>query len=347
MQFWESLDADVALDPAPANHAPSSREPTEGEALDAYSRVVVDVAERVSPSVVKLEIERAPAQGGQKRRRSAEDAPGSGSGFAFTPDGYILTNSHVVTGGNKITVISRDGTRHLANVVGNDPHTDLAVVHVSNADIPPVALANETLRVGQLVVAIGNPYGFECTVTAGVVSALGRSMRTGTGRLVEDVIQTDAALNPGNSGGPLVNARGDVVGVNTAMIRPAQGICFAIGMNTARFVALQLLREGHVRRSFIGVAAQTVPLLRKVVRYFELGTQSAALVTDVDARGPAGRAGLQPGDLIVRFGSEWITGVDDLHRRLLPELAGRWVPLQVVRGKKLESLGLVPDAAQA
>ena len=344
MQFFDTLDTAVSgQTDEPRSQVPVTAPPGEGEPLDAYSRVVIDVAERVSPSVVKLEVEHTGSA--QRPRRPWDDgATGSGSGFAFTPDGYILTNSHVVHGAQKITVIARDGSRHLANVVGEDPHTDLAVVHVTGADIPPVALGDSTgLRVGQLVVAIGNPYGFECTVTAGVVSALGRSMRTPTGRLVEDVIQTDAALNPGNSGGPLVNARGQIVGVNTAMIRPAQGICFAIGVNTARFVALQLLREGRVRRSYIGIAAQTVPLLRRVVRFFELGTDSAALVTDVDPKGPAGRAGLQPGDLVVRLGSSWITGVDDLHRRLTPEVAGQWVPLQVVRGQKVTSLGLVPE----
>lgn len=337
-----SLDApSLPRDAAPRVDVVSMN--AEAEALDAYSRVVIDVAERVSPSVVKLEVERPRAARG---RGPSEGVDGSGSGFVFTPDGYILTNSHVVRGARHVRVVARDGSQQVADLVGDDPHTDLALVHVGEGALPPAPFGDSgKLRVGQMVVAIGNPYGFECTVTAGVVSALGRSMRTPTGRLVEDVIQTDAALNPGNSGGPLVNARGEVVGVNTAMIRPAQGLCFAIGVNTARFVAQQLLRHGRVPRSYIGIAAQTVPLLRRVVRHFELGTETAALVTDVDDRGPAGRAGLKPGDLVVRMGSDWVTGVDDLHRRLTAEWAGRWLPLQVVRGQQMVALGLVPEDA--
>lgn len=321
----------------------------ERDALDAYSRVVVDVAERVSPSVVRLDVKTSASPRRRARGRDGETNTGSGSGFAFTPDGYILTNSHVVSGAETITVVAADGNRRLANLVGEDPHTDLAVVHVSeSADLPALAFGDSAhLRVGQLVVAIGNPYGFDCTVTAGVVSALGRSMRTGSGRLIEDVVQTDAALNPGNSGGPLTDARGDVVGVNTAMIRPAQGICFAIGANTARFVATQILKEGRVRRSYVGVAAQTVPLLRRVVRHFDLGTETGVLVTGLEPKGPAERAGLRPGDIIVRFSTEWLTGVDDLHRRLHADLARRWVPLQVLRDNRIVAMSVIPEEAQA
>jgi S1-C subfamily serine protease len=331
--------------------------PTEAEALDAYSEVVVRVSETVSPSVVKIEAEAASPRRGQ----NAETATASGSGFIFTPDGYILTNSHVVSGARRLTVLLLDGRRLAASVVGDDPHTDLALVRVDpppavegtsideggdNAPLVPARLGDSNaLRVGQMVVAIGNPYGFDCTVTAGVVSALGRSLRAQSGRLIDDVVQTDAALNPGNSGGPLVNARGEVVGVNTAMIRPAQGLCFAIAMNTASFVVSRLMRDGRIRRSYVGVGAQTVPLLRKVVRYHELGLDSGALVISVEPGSPAATGGLREGDIVVRLGDRWVGGVDDLHRMLTEEQVGVPAQLTVLRGVQKTELTVVPREA--
>ena len=238
---------------------------SDGPLLDAYSRAVTDAVEKVSPSVVNLEVRQA-----TPRPRSGERR-GGGSGFVFTPDGLILTNSHVVHNASQIEVTLSDGRRIPAHTIGDDPATDIAVIRVDTSSLTPVLLGDsQQLRPGQMAIAIGNPYGFQSTVTAGVISALGRSLRSYSGRLIEDVIQTDAALNPGNSGGPLVNSQGEVVGVNTATILPAQGICFAIGINTAKFVASRLLRDGRIRRSYIGVSAQTVPIHRRVVRFYNL-----------------------------------------------------------------------------
>ena len=234
--------------------------------LDAYSQAVVSAAEGVSPAVVKIEVHRK-----LRTPQGPLDAAGSGSGFIFTPDGLILTNSHVAGGASKLLVHFNDGQSTDADLIGDDPYTDLALIRVSGGRLPAVRLGSSRgLRVGQLAIAIGNPYGFECTVTAGVVSALGRSLRSQSGRLIDDVIQTDAALNPGNSGGPLVDSRGEVIGVNTAIIAAAQGICFATAIDTAKLVVAHLLRHGRVRRGYIGVAGQNTPLSRRVVRHFEL-----------------------------------------------------------------------------
>lgn len=296
--------------------------------LDAYSQAVVRVADTVSPSVVKID---------------AEDRNSSGSGFVFTPDGYILTNSHVVAGARVLWVSTPDGSRHRASLVGDDPHTDLAVVRIEASGLTPAKLGDSSaLRVGQLVVAIGNPYGFEATVTAGVVSALGRSLRANSGRLIDDVVQTDAALNPGSSGGPLVNSQCEVVGVNTAMIRPAQGICFAVAMRTASFVASHLMRVGHIRRSFLGVGGQTVPLHRRIVRFFDLPIEHGALVTLVESSSPAQKAGLKEGDLIVRFGETWVHGVDDLHRLLTADRVDASIPMTLIRGREKKVLSVTP-----
>jgi S1-C subfamily serine protease len=325
----------------------AARVPMEDEALlDAYSRTVTSVAEQVSASVVKLEVQGAPPpQQGDRRRGRPRPEPGmgSGSGFVVTPDGFVLTNSHVVHDAKRITVALLDGTRAAASLVGDDPDTDLAVVRIDAPHQTPLSFADSAaLRVGQVAIAVGNPYGFDCTVTAGVVSALGRSLRTQSGHLVDDVIQTDAALNPGNSGGPLVDARGQVIGVNTAMIMPAQGICFAIAANTASFVMGKLIHEGRIRRAYLGVAGQNVPLHRRVVRYHELPHETGVFVVSTEPDSPAAAAGLRDGDLIVAYGDRPISGIDDLHRLLTEEQAGVASPLTVIRDLKKVTLTVQP-----
>src|SRR5512139_2253496 len=249
------------------------------ELLDAYSRAVIQAAEQISPAVVNIEINKGANGQGPTRSRFPGERRGTGSGFIFTPDGYILTNSHVVHSATHLAVTLSDGREFKAELIGDDPATDLAAIRISGENLAPVKLGDsQQVRVGQVAIAIGNPYGFQTTVTAGVVSALGRSLRTDSGRLVDNVIQTDAALNPGNSGGPLVNSRGEVIGVNTAMILPAQGLCFAIAINTAKFVAQQLMMHGRIRRAYLGIAGQDVGLHRSVIRAFDLLQDSGLLV---------------------------------------------------------------------
>ena len=325
---------------------PAASNENDVDLLDAYSAAVVNVAARVSPSVVKIDVRGAPVPE-RARRSGPEDPGGSGSGFVFTPDGYVLTNSHVVHGSREIRITFPDGESVRADLVGDDPATDLAVVKAWAADLPAVTFGDSgKLKVGQLVVAIGNPLGFQCTVTAGVVSALGRSLRSRSGRLIDDVVQTDAALNPGNSGGPLVTARGDVVGVNTAMIAVAQGICFAIGINTASFVVGRLLRDGHIRRSFIGVAGQSVPLVRKLVRHHGLDTEGGVFVVSVESGSPAASAGLRPGDIVVGFAGHPVRGIDDLHRHLTEERVGESSDLTILRGASKLALRVTPAASR-
>ena len=311
---------------------PASVGATEAEAMDAYSRVVTTVAESVSPSVVRILVE------GKKGRG------GSGSGFIFTPDGFILTNSHVVHGGEKVTVSTPDSGDFHAQLIGEDPDTDLALLRIDAPVLRSVKLGDSRrIRVGQLVVAIGNPYGFQYTVTAGVVSALGRSLRSQSGRLIEDVIQTDAALNPGNSGGPLVNSQGEVVGVNTATILPAQGLCFAISINTAQFIASKLIRFGRVRRSYIGVQAQTAALNRNIARHYGLEASTGALVLSAEPGSPAQKAGLQEGDVITSLAGEPVEGMDVLHRLLSEDRIGVATPLIVLRGTRRLEISLIPE----
>ncbi len=286
--------------------------------LDAYSRTVVSAVARVSPAVVNIDVKQR-----INIQRGARELSGNGSGFIITPDGFILTNSHVVHAANSITVNLPDGREYPALLAGDDPDTDLAVIRIDAPQLAYVRLADsEDLRVGQLVIAIGNPLGFQASVTAGVISALGRSMHAQSGRLIDNIIQTDAALNPGNSGGPLVNSAGEVVGVNTAMIRPAQGICFAIASNTARLVAGWLIRDGRIRRGYIGVAGQNVPIHRRIVRFYGLPLETAVLVVSVEKNSPAERTGLREGDLIVAFNDQPIGSVHHLHKVLVGEQIG-------------------------
>jgi S1-C subfamily serine protease len=303
------------------------------ELLDAYSQAVIGAAEKASPSVVNIEVLTG------DRRHS-----GGGSGFIFTPDGFILTNSHVVHDASKIEVTLLDGRRGEAQLIGDDPETDLAVIRINAPNLLSVAFGDSNkIRVGELAIAIGNPYGFQYSVTAGVVSALGRSLRSGTGRLIDNVIQTDAALNPGNSGGPLVNSRGEVIGVNTAVILPAQGICFATAINTAKFVAGQLIKEGRVRRSYIGVAGQVVPLHRRLVRYHNLAVETGVLVVSTEPGSPASKAGVEEGDVIVAYDDRPIAGIDDLHRLLTDRTVGVESNLTVIRGNDKLALKVTPE----
>jgi S1-C subfamily serine protease len=331
---------------------PSGRATIDDATLDAYSRTITAVADEVSPSVVRIDVEgptspQPPGGRGRGRPGRGEPATGSGSGFVFTPDGYVLTNSHVVSGARRITVTMLDGRKLPGHLVGDDPDTDLAVVRVHATELAALELGDSSaVRVGQIAVAVGNPFGFDCTVTTGVVSALGRSLRTKTGRLIDDVIQTDAALNPGNSGGPLVDSRARVIGVNTAMILPAQGICFAIAINTASFVVGKLIHEGRIRRAYLGVAGQNVPLHRRVVRYHELARDNAVFVVGVEPDGPAARAGLRDGDLIVAFDGNAIAGMDDLHKLLTEERAAHQVPVVVLRGSERHTLAVTPVLRQ-
>ena len=301
--------------------------------LDAYSQAVVHAAETISPSVAFIEITKA-----------LPEARGSGSGFVFTPDGFILTNSHVVHGAEKIGVTLSDGRRFSASIVGDDPSTDLAVIRISAGRLPAAPLGDsEKIRVGQLAIAIGNPYGFQYSVTAGVVSALGRSLRSESGRLIDNVLQTDAALNPGNSGGPLVNSFGEVIGVNTAVILPAQGICFAVAINTAKFVAAQLIMHGRIRRAFLGVAGQNVTIPRFIARAQGLKAETGVLVIGVERQSPAARAGIVDGDVILTLDGAALRSVDDLHKLLNDTRIGASCRIALLRRTEKLELQIVPE----
>jgi S1-C subfamily serine protease len=339
---------DLTMEPGPALMNVSGDEnstippvtgvpPADDALLDAYSKAVVRASEEVGPSVVNIEVR---GRNGQRQ--------GSGSGFVITPDGFVLTNSHVVHGAQKIEVVLADGRRPDANVVGDDPDTDLAVIRVYAPQLRPVRLGDaESIRVGQMAIAIGNPYGFQCTVTAGVVSALGRSLRAKSGRLMDDILQTDAALNPGNSGGPLVNSRGEVIGVNTAVILPAQGLCFAIGIGTAKHVAAWLIKDGKIRRSYIGVGGQNVPLHRKVVRFHQLAAPTGVLVISVAQFSPAARAGLREGDVMLEFNGYPIPSIDALHKLLTGDQIGVVSKLTILRGTEKLTVTITPAESDA
>ena len=339
----ERLDSDEART---AKEDLAQSEPAD-DLMDAYSRAVITAAEKVSPSVVYIEVQQPVRSGRGNGPRMPQEARGSGSGFIFTPDGFILTNSHVVHGAKRIEVTVSDGHKLEAELIGDDPDTDLAVIRINAPNLVPAHLGEaQKIRVGQLVVAIGNPYGFQYSVTAGVVSALGRSLRAQSGRLMDDVIQTDAALNPGNSGGPLVNSRGEVIGVNTAMILPAQGISFATSIDTAKFVASRLIRDGRVSRSYIGLAGQNVPLPRRIVRYYDLAVESGVFVVSFEGNSPARNAGLQEGDIIVGFDDHATAGIDDLHKLLSEDRIGHKSSLVVIRGTEKLSLEVIPEESQ-
>ena len=316
----------------------SELQPDDSHLFDAYSRTVVGAVARVAPAVVNISVKQR-----LRGRHGDSEISGNGSGFVITPDGFILTNSHVVHDASAMTVNLPDGREYAAQLIGDDPDTDLAVIRVDAPQLRHVRLADsENLRVGQLAIAIGNPLGFEASVTAGVVSALGRSMRAQSGRLIDNIIQTDAALNPGNSGGPLVNSAGEVVGVNTAMIRPAQGICFAIGSNTAKFVAGWLIRDGKIRRSYIGVGGQNVPIHRRIVRFYGLRVETGVLVVSVEKNSPAERAGLRQGDLIIAFNGEPIGSVHHLHKVLVGEQINVSAGLTIIRHTEKLELSILP-----
>ena len=312
-------------------------EPLSGDdaLLDAYSRAVIRAVELVGPAVGRVE-------GGR----------GQGSGFVFTPDGFVLTNSHVVSGMSAIQVSLADGRSCEATLIGDDPHTDLAVLRIAvPAGSGPLAWArlgdSRAVRVGQVAIAIGNPCGLQHSVTSGIVSALGRSLRARSGRLMDDIIQSDAALNPGNSGGPLVTTVGDVIGVNTAMIQGAQGLSFAIASNTARFVAARLVRDGYVRRSYLGIAVETVPVPRALARAHGIAATAGVLVRSSEAAGPGERAGLREGDIILAFAGATVTGIDDLHRLLTEDRIGAPAPLVILRRGARRQLVVVPADAKA
>lgn len=306
--------------------------------LDEYSKTVTAAVRKVSAAVAKIDV---------KMKHKSRENPlfgGSASGFIFTTDGFIFTNSHVVQNASEISVTLSDGRTYNADLTGDDPDTDLAVVRISANDLKPAQLGNSRkLQVGQLVIAIGNPYGFQYSVTAGVVSAIGRTFRSMNGRLIDNIIQTDAALNPGNSGGPLVNSAGEVIGVNTAIILLAQGICFAIPSNTAQYVAGLLIKEGKVRRSYLGIAAQHIELQRRVVRYHKLPAEAGILVIQVEKKSPAERAGLREGDIVVAFKDKSIGSVDDLHRILTIEEAGVQSSITILRRTEKLTFSITPE----
>jgi S1-C subfamily serine protease len=329
---------DMPLD-YPASAYPEAPEATPGSSdatlHDAYSAAVTSAVARVAPAVAHV--------GVRRRRGRGARTEGAGSGFLITPDGFLLTNSHVAGGAEEIEVILADGRHVGAHVVGDDPDSDLALLKVAASDLSFCRLGDSSrVAVGQIAIAIGSPYGFQHSVTAGIVSALGRSMRAQTGRLLDNVLQTDAALNPGNSGGPLVDSRGEVIGVNTAVILPAQGICFAIASSTAERVAIALIRDGRVRRAWLGVGGETAPLLRRYVRHFELARETAVRTQSIEANSPAAAAGFERGDVIVEVDGASIASVDDLQRALGADAIGRELSVVVLRRDRKLALAVVP-----
>ncbi len=318
--------------------------PSDDDILDAYSRAVIGAAEKLSPSVVNVEVVHKINKGSSRLNNAGREARGCGSGFIFTPDGFILTNSHVVRGASSIEVTLSDGRKLPAKIIGDDPYTDLAVIKADALGLAPVSFGDsKSIKAGQLVIAIGNPYGFQCTITTGVVSALGRSLRTDSGRLVDGIIQTDAALNPGNSGGPLVTSRGEVIGVNTAIIYPAQGICFAIPSHIAHYVAEKLIKDGRIRRSCIGIAGFDLTADSHLIKSWSLSVDKGVLVTHIGDNSPAERSGLTRGDVIVAFAEQKIANGDDLHRILTEDKIDQELTLTVMRGSEEVTLKVRPN----
>lgn len=308
--------------------------------LDAYSRTVVQVARKVSDAVVHIKVKKA---GSQRRKQNPNQPLGSGSGFIISSDGFVVTNSHVVSGAERIEVDLQDGRQYVATPIGNDPATDIAVLQINGDKMSTVGFGNsDQLQVGQLAIAIGNPYGFQYSLTAGVVSALGRTLRSESGRLIDDVIQTDAALNPGNSGGPLVNSSGQVIGVNTAVILPAQGLCFAVASNLAQFVVGKLIRYGKVRRGYLGIGGQMVRLNAPLTGQLSLNASSGVLIQTVEPDGPANNAMLQQGDVIVHFNNQPVTSIDDLHKLLDETTIGRLCNIEIIRNRHKTVVDVVP-----
>ena len=329
-------------DPKPvATGTPGSTHPSDtyladAHLLDAYSTAVSGAAEKVSPSVVHVEVAHAKASG--------RPSGGSGSGFVFTPDGFVLTNSHVVNRASTVHITLLDGRRFAADLVGEDEDSDLAVLRIGAPELTAAELGDSAaLKVGQVAIAIGSPYGFQYSVTAGVVSAMGRSLRAASGRMIDNVIQTDAALNPGNSGGPLVSSRGQVIGVNTAVILPAQGICFAIAVNTAKFVAARLMRDGRIIRAHLGIAGMNVPIQRKVVRFHRLVAERGVMVSSVEPGGAADKAGIRPNDIVIAFGEHPVTSIDVLHKLLSDEHADLKTPVAILRGAEKLAIEVTPE----
>jgi S1-C subfamily serine protease len=318
-----------------SNNGRSVRPDHDEELIDAFSRAVVGVAEKVGPAVVSIRAK-------NRARSWPFKGEGEASGVTIAQDGFILTNNHVVERAKEIKVSTTDGREFLGEIVGTDPDTDLAVVRVGQNGLPTAVLGDsDMLRVGQLVIAIGNPLGFQSTVSTGVVSALGRSLRSPSGRLIDNVIQTDVPLNPGNSGGPLVDSRGRVVGINTAIIRMAQGISFVIPINTARWVVGELLTRGKVQRAYLGLAGQVRPISRRLQRFHDLTTATVVEVVSVEDGGPAKRAGLRRGDLIIALNGIGIATVDDVHRLLAGQSPGIQVTLSILRGGKRKELQII------
>jgi len=335
----DSNEEREGLHASPSHEAQGALPEQDAPLFDAYSQAVVRAAESVGPSVVRIEVSKK-----RQTQRGPRDGGGSGSGFIISPDGLLLTNSHVVHGATSIEVVLSDGRRPDAVLMGEDPESDLAVLRVYAPNLAPVKFADSArLRVGQLAIAIGNPYGFEASVTAGVVSALGRSLRSQTGRLMDDIVQTDTALNPGNSGGPLVDSRGEVIGVNTAMILPAQGICFAIASNTAQFITGWLVKEGRVRRSYVGIAGQTAPIHARLRRHYRLTQNRGVLVAGVEPGSPARLAGLREGDMIISFKGQLVASIDDLLRRLVGAEIGIASVLTVLRQTEKLDIRITPQ----
>lgn len=325
--------------PRSAPPSPDGAATSDARLLDAYSNAVADAVERVAPAVAHVQV---------RRGRNPRGAEGTGSGFLITPDGYLVTNSHVATGAVALEVTLPDGRTADARMVGDDPDSDLAVLKVQADDLAWVRFGDSTrVRVGQIAVAIGSPFGFQQTATAGIVSALGRSMRAQTGRLLDNVIQTDTSLNPGNSGGPLVDARGDVIGVNTAVIRGAQGISFAIAASIAERVAIALIREGRVRRARLGIGGQTLPLPRRIVRHFELPRDSGVRIETVERDSPAAAAGLARGDVIVELDGVPVADIDTLQRVLAADTIARALAVRIVRRDRTLDLAITPVESAA